>query len=171
MPHRECSACQHADRVRIDAALRKGSPPLRTLAGQVGIAKSILHRHHGHIDGGETRTNTGQIERIDAEIAKLNRAQTRARKRRDGAGALGIARELRHWFTLRERAEALEISAKPQEQSQLTRSEAVAIARSLIESEVATNASDTIQWLCELAARIPGTNEAAPEPDKSDEDE
>lgn len=156
MPHQPCTACLHPEKNTIDTALRKGTPSLRELAGRFGISKSALDRHRKHIDPAKARVGVGQIERIDAEIKKLIRAQTRAKRRRDNAGDLRIARELRNWFTLRVKAEAAAAS-EPEKAAEMTRAEAVATAKTIIEAEMSAGGEEIFAWLVALLERVSTT--------------
>jgi hypothetical protein len=152
MPHQTCSVCRHEQREAIDQALEIGSPSLRTLAGQFGLSKTALDRHHHHLDYKKDRENTGQIAAIDSEITRLRRAQKRAKKKRDSTLALKISSELRGWISLRTKVAALNGVQRVHQSTAMTSAEAVALAKAVIE----TNLSDAevIAWLRDLLARV-----------------
>jgi transposase-like protein len=153
MPHLRCSVCRHPERQAIDAALKAGES-LRKLAKRFGVSYQTVHRHLHEEDRDKTRIKTGQIARIDEEIKKLIRAQNRAKKKRDSAGALAIARELRNWFVLRQKAEVVACAASQVEtNTTMTRGEALAVAQGLIESEVSAGSQEIIVWLRGLLER------------------
>src|SRR5271163_2843075 len=109
MPKTRCSICLHPERQAIEDTL-KGGGSIRGTAKRFGLSHAALHRHAHEGEEKKPRTNSGQIAKIDAEIAKLKRAEIRARKKRDSAGALAIAREMRNWYVLRQKAEITEIA-------------------------------------------------------------
>jgi hypothetical protein len=146
MPHVSCTVCGHRERENIDAALRKGSPPLRELALQVGLTHSALWRHKQHLNP----VKGAVVKDIPAEISKLRAAQTRAKRKGDTAAVLSISREIRAWLAMEAKAESAAAPGGRQEQ-ELTRGEAVAMAKAVIESEL--NAPDVSSWLKELFER------------------
>jgi len=156
MPHQKCSVCQHDEREAIDLAL-KGGATIRAVAGQFGLSKTAVDRHRNHSKHEQTRTNIGQIARIDQEIRKLHLAETRARKRRDNTAALQIAKELRSWFTLRTKAEAIASAQAQPTDEQITHAEALATARAIIEAELTAGGGEVIEWLRSLLERVPVT--------------
>jgi hypothetical protein len=165
MPHKVCSVCLHPDRPAIDIALKSGAASVRVVAGQFGLKKSAVQRdlhHDDEKDFSNPRENVGEAAHISREIAKLKRAQENAKRRRDVRGQIGFSRELRRWHELKVKAEAVAAATKPAELAEMDRGEALSTARALIESEVSQGAADTIAWLCELAASIPGINSAMP---------
>lgn len=143
MPHASCSVCKHDQLEAIDKALLSGAS-LRATAKQFRLTHAALHRHRHHGAPGQSRKDIGSFERIDREIRKLRHAETAAKKRRDSTAALQIARELRHWFTLRVRAEAVDDAGKV-EPPELSADEALALAKALIESRL--DDPDVVVWL------------------------
>lgn len=162
MPHQQCSVCRHPKREEIDAALA-GLESVRAVAKRFGISPAAADRHHHHDDNKKKRMNTADLTRIDAEIRKLHFAQTAARKRRDNTVALQIARELRSWFTLRVKASAVSQANQVQQNEEIGRVEAIAMARLLIESEVAAGSAETVAWLHALLERVQHVNTSAAE--------
>jgi hypothetical protein len=163
MPHARCGVCAHEAHEVIDSLLASGEP-LRRLAAQFGLSKTSLNRHANHAKRDKSRINTGNIQRIDEEISKLIRAQSRAKRKRDTAGALAIARELRNWFVLRTKAEIAAVGTSgigKADEQQLSPGEAVALAQSVLEG--ALNDPAVRNWLVAMADRIgqAGTANAA----------
>jgi hypothetical protein len=166
MPHQQCTVCLHADRPAIEAALESGAS-VRAVARQFGLKHAAIDRHRHHDRNARTRMNIGSLEKIDAAIKKLRQAETNARKRKDSSMALQIAKELRSWFTLRVKAEAISGPREVQQAEQISRPEAVAMARSIIEAEATSGSTETIEWLRGLLERVQGANkrdERAAEP-------
>src|ERR1700728_429430 len=104
MPRKNCTVCRHPQHDAIDMAL-KARASLGETAKRFGLTKSALHRHLHHGERTKTLIDIGHIQRIDDEIRKLIRAQNRAKKKRDASQVLAISRELRNWFTIRQKAE------------------------------------------------------------------
>jgi hypothetical protein len=152
MPHARCSVCLHSDLEAIDA----DRGPVRVVARRFGLSPAAVDRHRHHGGHAKARINSGQIEHIDAEIKKLIRAQNRAKKKRDGAGALAIARELRNWFVLRSKAEIAAIGSASEQSGkdgeQLSPAEALALARVVIEGQIAD--PEVCAWILALAERL-----------------
>lgn len=152
MPHQTCSICRHPQREAIDAD--RGS--VRAVAKRFGLSPAAVDRHRHHGEHAKARINSGQIEHIDAEIKKLIRAQNRAKKKRDGAGALAIARELRNWFVLRSKAEIAAIGTASEQSGkdgeQLSPVEALALAKAVIEGQLAD--PEVCAWILGLAERF-----------------
>lgn len=71
-----CTVCEHADRVAVEAALRSGSPSLRTTADRYKLSKTAILRHRDKHMTGPVRTNTDVVrDRVrDAAPAQLARA-------------------------------------------------------------------------------------------------
>jgi hypothetical protein len=157
VPRQQCTVCLHADLPAIEAAL-KSAASVRAVAGRFGLSKTAVDRHRNHGKHERDRINTGEIDRIDREIAKLHRAENRAKRRRDNAGALQIAKELRSWFTLRVKAEAISGAREVQQTQQMTHGEAVAMARTIVEAEVTSGSAETIEWLRGLLERVQHVN-------------
>lgn len=156
MPRKPCIVCDHPDRETIEAALRAGSPSLRVLEKRFGINKTSLHRHQHHGDVSKARANVGQIEKIDEQIKRLKKAETLARKRKDTATALSIAKELRNWFTLRVKAEAVQsLDSEKNEPPPMDKAEALQISMVLIDGELSGGKHPELyQWLQELSDRV-----------------
>jgi len=157
MPHPPCSICLHPDRARIDVCLKAGHPPLRTLAGQFGVSRSALDRHsHEHVI--KPAVQQTDAKGIDAEILKLLRAQGKAKRLRDSRGLIKISGELRQWYALKAKVEALAAGTnKPQDTREVSRSEAVAAAKSIIEAELASDNAEILEWLQILVERFEAT--------------
>jgi len=157
MPHQQCSVCRHENLEAIEVALKSGAS-VRVVAGRFGLSKTAVDRHRNHGKHEMDRINTGELQRIDAEIAKLHRAENRAKRRRDNAGALQIARELRSWFTLRVKASAISQASQVPQGEQMSHGEAVAMARTIVEAEVTSGSAETIEWLRGLLERTQHAN-------------
>jgi transposase-like protein len=157
MPHARCSVCSHPQYAAIEDAIQKGGS-VRELAKRFGLSPAAVHRHQHHGTQAKTRINIGQIAHIDEEIKKLIRAQNRAKKKRDTAGALAVARELRNWFVLRSKAEVAASAAQPEQSEQMSRTEAVGMSKLIIEAEVTAGSSEIIQWLQALLERAQPMN-------------
>jgi hypothetical protein len=128
------------------------------LAKRFGITPASADRHFHHDEHEKSRQNTGHIARIDEEIKKLIRAQNRAKKKRDAAGSLAIARELRNWFVLRTKAEIAAIgTASENSNEQLSPADALRLAQSVIEAQL--DNSDVRLWLRGLIERMQGATE------------
>jgi hypothetical protein len=154
VPKSRCSICLHPERQAIEETLKAGGS-VRSTAVRFGLSHAAVHRHVHEGDEKKTRVNAGQIAHIDAEIEKLKRAQNRARKKRDSAGALAIAKELRNWFVLRQKAEIVEIasSSESTDGTEVSLPDATQIAKSVIESQLLD--VDIQAWLRSLIERIP----------------
>ena len=135
MPHQQCTVCQHENLEAIELALKSGAS-VRAVARQFGLRHAAIDRHRHHDRNSRIRMNTGSLEKIDAAIKKLRQAETNARKRKDSSMALQIAKELRSWFTLRVKAEAISGPREVQQTEQMSHGEAVAMARTIVEAEV-----------------------------------
>jgi hypothetical protein len=157
MPHARCSVCCHPEFEAIDKALKAGTS-VRETARRFSLSPAAVDRHRHHGEHEKTLVNIDQIARIDEEIKKLIRAQNRAKKKRDTAGALAIARELRNWFVLRTKAEVFASASKPESSAELSRAEAVTMAKSIIEAELASGSSEVAAWLHEVQERAQYTN-------------
>jgi hypothetical protein len=154
MPHQTCIVCRHPELAAIENALKAGAS-VRVVAKQFGVSHSVVHTHRHHDKGVKSRKDVNSFERIDAEIRKLRHAETAAKKRKDGALALSISKELRSWFTLRVKAEAIAGAVgESQQPQQISRAEAVATAKAIIEAEATSGVSDVVVWLRELLERI-----------------
>jgi hypothetical protein len=152
MPHARCSICNHPDLEAINTA-RKAGDPVRAIAKRFGITPASADRHFHHEEHEKNRQNIGQITRIDEEIRKLIRAQNRAKKKRDNALALQIAKELRNWFTLRTKAEIAAIgTASENSPEQLSPAEALTLAKAVIESDL--HSPEVVAWIEQLHARL-----------------
>jgi transposase-like protein len=157
MPHQGCSICQHPDLASIEAALNAGDS-VREVAKRFVVSPAAVHRHQHHGDRARNRINTGEMERINAEIRKLHLAQTNARKRRDNELALQIARELRNWFILKRKAELATLPIASENTAEgLSPADALQLAKSVIESRI--DDPDVRAWLVGLVERIPATPE------------
>jgi hypothetical protein len=159
MSRQQCTVCKHPELAAIDAALASGAS-VRAVAGQFGVSKTAVDRHHNHAKHKQDRINTGEIQRIDKEIAKLHRAENRAKRRRDTAGALALARELRSWFALRQKAEAISGARQVQQAEEITRGEAVTMARAIVEAELTSGSTEIIEWLRGLLERAGTANKS-----------
>jgi hypothetical protein len=153
MPRKNCTVCQHPQHDDIDTAL-KARASLGETAKRFGLTKSALHRHLHHGERTKALINIGQIERIDDEIKKLIRAQNRAKKKRDAPQVLAISRELRNWFTIRQKAELASIGTKEDKADtvQVQHHELLALAKALIESQLQD--PDVQRWLLGLVERV-----------------
>jgi lambda repressor-like predicted transcriptional regulator len=147
VPHAQCTVCRHEQREAIDAALQRGEPSLRELAKQVGLTYQALwrHRQHGVPVKGKVISN------IKAEIARLRHAQTAAKKRRDTNAVVVISREIRNWMVL-EAKTANVIPTDAGKAEELSRSEALSMARAIIESQL--HDTGVQLWLEELTERL-----------------
>ncbi len=156
MPRADCTACKHNDVALIDAALKAGAS-LGETAKRFGLSKAAVNRHHHHEDPKKSRINIGDLKHIDEQIKKLNMAQNRAKKKRNANQALAIARELRNWFVLRQKAIIASIGMKQDtpESVQVAPHELVALAKALIESRL--DDREIQQWILTLAERIQAT--------------
>ena len=162
MPHPGCKVCSHADAAAIEDAIQKGAT-VRAVAKRFGMSPAAVHRHVHHEDHAKTRMDTRETERIDKEIRRLHHAQTAARKRRDRTMELAIAKELRSWFTLRVKAEVIASVGQAEQSEQISRVEAVGMARLIIETEVNVANGEIIDWLRALLDRVQSAkSEVAP---------
>jgi transposase-like protein len=154
MPHARCSICTHAQFDAIALMLKAGES-VRVVARRFGLSHAAVNRHQHEDDRTKNSTNIGQTAKIDEEIKKLIRAQNRAKRKRDSAGALAIARELRNWFVLRQKAEVVEASTTAALTSggEIPLRDAVAISKSVIESQFAD--PEIQAWLTGMVERIP----------------
>ena len=153
MPHQACTVCAHEQRPAIDEALGRGQPSLRELAKQVGVTHSALWRHRQHGVPGKPKVVTD----IKAEITKLRAAQTAAKRRRDTNAVLAISREIRNWMTLESKNQAASRSDSGNSE-ELPRSEALAMAKTIIEADLADGGLETKVWLVGLMARLNESN-------------
>lgn len=151
MPHQTCSVCRHSELQAINAALM-GPATLRTLAEKYGLSKSALERHKNHSRNQKNRLDTDELARIDAEIRKLHHAETTAKKRRDGALALRISREIRNWHETRANAVALFAANRQTTDEVISPAEALQLARAVVESHLSE--PETRAWIRGLAERI-----------------
>jgi hypothetical protein len=164
MPKKRCSVCNHPQVEAIDTALA-GGDSVRKTAARFGLSPTAVSRHENHNKHAEDRINTGQIAHIDEEIRKLTRAQNKAKKKRDTNQVLAIARELRNWFVLRQKAE-LALITTPGEKSNgtdLSAHDALALAKAVVESQL--DDPEVQAWLAGLTERVSG----APVPVDEDE--
>jgi hypothetical protein len=153
MPHPTCTVCTHEAHEMIDSLLMSGGS-VRGVARRFGLSPAAVHRHQHHGDREKNRINTGDLERINAEIKKLHHAQTAARKRRDNDAALAISRELRSWHVLKQKAELSAIgTATENATEQLSPTEAVALAMAVIEARLGD--PDVRSWVIGITERIP----------------
>jgi hypothetical protein len=153
MPHQKSTVSNHHERVAIVAAIESGES-FRAVAERFNLKPTSLHRYMNREKHAKTRINTGGIARIDREINKLIRAQNRAKRKRNTTEALAIARELRNWFGLRAKAEVMASTAQTEQDSTLSRGEALALAQGVIESEVNAGGKEITAWLLALADRV-----------------
>lgn len=153
MPRKNCTVCQHPQHDDIDLALKAGES-IRKTALRFGLTHGSVFRHMNHDKRTKTLINIGQIERIDEEIKKLIRAQNRAKRKRDAPQVLAISRELRNWFTIRQKAELASIGTKEDtpESAQVAPHELIALARALIESRL--DDPEVRAWLTGLHERV-----------------
>jgi hypothetical protein len=153
MPKPRCSICRHPQLTEINAAL-KGGTSVRKAAARFGLSTAAIGRHRLEDERAKTRVNIGDLAHIDEEIQKLKRAQNRAKRKRDGSLVLQIAKELRNWFVLRSRAEVAEIgvASAANKEDQLTPGEALALARSVVESQLGE--PEVRAWVLALAERL-----------------
>lgn len=152
MPHPRSTVANHPQREAIEQALLTGES-VRAVAARFGLSPTSVHRYQNRAKHAKARINTAEIARIDREINKLIRAQNRAKRKRNTTEALTIARELRNWFGLRAKAEAMAGATQAAQDATITRGEALAVAQGLIEAEVNTGGRETIAWLLALAER------------------
>lgn len=166
MPRQQCTVCLHPQRDEIDLALAKGAP-LRGVAKQFDVTTAAVFRHRHHDDQKRPK-NTGEIDRINDEIARLTRARNRAKRKRNDAEALAIARELRNWLTLKAKFEALAGARQVEQGEPLTPQEALQMARALIEAHASD--PEITAWIAGLYERATGTvPEAQPQVDEKTE--
>jgi transposase-like protein len=153
-----CTVCASPDREAIDRALITKTASLRALARQFGLSKDAIYRHGQHTI---SPINAGSKD-IDAEIARLRRAQANAERRRDNAAAMKISAELRNWLALKLKAESFQTPEKAADQG-LSRREALETAKQIVEMEVAAGTPGLRDWLEEilLSASTPVTTVAA----------
>jgi|SRR5690348_12428545 len=153
MPHQHCSICQRDDHEEIDIALASGQS-LREVARQRGVSKSAIERHRNHARSVRRPMDARELARIDLEIRKLHCLETAAKKRKDGALAIKIARELRNWFALRTKAAAVLQAAEVQKEDSvaITPAEALALAKSVVESRL--DDAEARAWIFALADRL-----------------
>ena len=152
MPHRSCTVCGHKDLDAINLALRKGSPPLRALAVQHSVSKTALLRHKAHIDGAAPRVNTTEIDAVDYEIKRIQRALRKAQRSRTRALVVDLSRELRSWITLKAKVQGAIQPEKAAVVAPVTAREAVAMAQAIVEANL--NDPAVVEWLMALIQRI-----------------
>lgn len=153
MPRADCTVCKHNDVALIDAALKAGAS-LGETAKRFGLSKAAVNRHHHHDDPKKSRINIGDLKHIDEQIKKLNMAQNRAKKKRNAPQALAIARELRNWFVLRQKAIIASIGTKEDtaDTVQVPQHELLALAENLIESRL--DDAGVRAWIVGLYERV-----------------
>jgi hypothetical protein len=158
MPHQSCTVCSHKNIQEINLALRKGSPTLRALAVQTGLSKTALIRHKRHIDHPEPRIKGNEIDAIDQQIARLQRAQRRAQRSRTRHVMVSIAKELRAWISLKSKVQGQsamqlgEIAPEPA----ISPRDALALAEAVIEMNLAGDQRPhVLQWLDGLRSPRP----------------
>jgi transposase-like protein len=156
MPNRVCTVCSHSEVNVINAALKAGES-VRKAAKRFGVSPAAIDRHKHHDEYArrrQARENPGHISHIDDEIKKLIRERNRAKKRRDVAGVVTIARELRNWFILKQKAELASIgTAETKGKGEdLSQSEALALAKVIIESQ--SHDQGVLAWLEAQMERI-----------------
>jgi hypothetical protein len=148
MPRQTCTVCKHEQRPGIEAAITKGSPPLRELAKQCGLSLTAVFRHKQHMVVAKGST----MKNIPEEIRKLRIMLAKAKRKGDTSSALSISREIRAWLAF----EAKTQSVMPQDGAiadEMPLRDAVAIAKSVIESQVADPEIQT--WLRSLVEQVP----------------
>jgi hypothetical protein len=157
MPRADCTVCKHTDVALIDQTLKAGES-IRKTAKRFGVSHQAIFRHTQHDKITKRPINIEEIARIDKEIRKLHLAQTNARKRRDSTMALQIAKELRSWFVLKQKAILASIGAKQDtaDAIQVPQHELIALARAMIESRIPMD-REIQQWVLALAERIQAT--------------
>jgi transposase-like protein len=159
LPHRPCTVCSHSEVNAINAALKAGES-VRKAAKRFGVSPAAIDRHKHHDEYSrrrQARVNPGHISHIDDEIKKLIRERNRAKKRRDAAGTVAIARELRNWFILKQKAEIASIGPADAnvKGEELSRSEALALAKAIIDGEA--HDPEVLSWLETLLERARAT--------------
>jgi hypothetical protein len=150
MPHATCTVCKHEQRAAIDQALSDGSPSIRELASQTGLHRSAILRHKQHTAPDKLPAHS----EIPKEIAKLRKAQMAAKKRRDTGAVLAISREIRAWMLMKARTRTIRSNDGEKDQ-ELSRSEALALAKAIVESEL--RSPEVLSWVLELAERVRAT--------------
>lgn len=169
MPHKPCSVCIHPDRQDVDRALMSGAS-VREVAKQFGIGKSSIERHWLHARRKSRRLDVDELARIDAEIKKLHHSETAARRRKDGALALRIAREIRQWHETRAKAVAMfDANRHGAEESTITPQEALALAMGVVESRL--NEPEVKAWIHALNERVCSEETQQQQPTESVETE
>ena len=167
MPHPRSTVFVHPERLAIEQALLSGES-VRAVAARFGLSPTSVHRYQNRAKHAKTRINTGEITKIDREINKLIRAQNRAKRKRNTTEALAIARELRNWFGLRAKAEVMASAAQAEQDTTLSRGEALVIAQGLIESEATTGNQELRSWLLGLLQRMNDVQDAPKSNDRND---
>ena len=162
MPKKRCSVCNHLQVEAIDAAL-KGGDSVRKTAARFGLSPTAISRHENHGKHAEARMNTGQIAHIDEEIRKLTRAQNRAKKKRNTSEVLSIARELRNWFVIRQKAELASIATADLKgnHQEISPRDALVLAKGVIEAQLGD--PEVQNWLAALVERVSGAPASAEE--------
>jgi hypothetical protein len=155
MPHKTCSVCVHKDLEAINVALRTGSPTLRALADRHAVSKTSLLRHKRHLDPSPNRVNTAEIDVIDRQIARLERAQRRAQRARTRDVMVNITRELRSWITLRAKVQSAMLPETSVSEPAVSPREALVMAETIVEMNLAgEQRQQVLEWLNELAERL-----------------
>jgi hypothetical protein len=147
MPRAKCSVCRHPDLNTIDDALRTGSATMRELAERSGLSLPALDRHKQKhlISKGRPVKNIGE------EIRRLRIMLAKVRKKGDTNAALAISREIRSWMVF-EGKTANVIPSGSGNVEELSRSEALSMAKAIIESQL--HDPDVRSWLIELTDRM-----------------
>jgi hypothetical protein len=148
MPRQTCSVCKHLERDAIDAAIRKGSPPLRAIAERSGLSLTAVHRHKQHMVVAKGST----IQNIPEEIRRMRIMLAKAKRKGDTSATLAISREIRAWMTFESKNQSV-IPGDTGNVEELSRSDALALARAIVES--ALDDPDVKSWLRALVERIP----------------
>lgn len=147
MPRQTCTVCAHQERSAIDAAITRGSPPLREIAKQCGLSLTAVFRHKQHMVVAKAST----MKNIPEEIRKLRIMLAKAKRKGDTSGALSISREIRAWLTLEAKSQDVTASDSGNAE-ELSRSEALALAKAIIEGQLED--PDVVAWLTGLMERV-----------------
>lgn len=161
-PAGSCTVCVHPQRKVIDEQLASRTSSQRTLAKQYRLSQGALIRHkQAHLSAelvGIIKKDAGVDEEtaaIDAEIARLKRAQKLADRRKDEDAKLKISRELRTWVELKAKLRAKRPIDGRDQQDALSPAEALDLAKNIIAMNLAgSQRGDLISWIEGLLERV-----------------
>lgn len=155
MPHRTCTICGHQQREAIDLALRTNSCPLRALAVRHGVSKTSLLRHKSHIDGAAPRMDTTEIDAVDNEIRRIQRALRKAQRSRTRDLMVNLSRELRSWITLKAKVQGAMQPDKSAPETAVSPRDALQMAMAIIEAAASGDQRKQVcEWLNSLQERL-----------------